>query len=174
MTDARIEPRPVDSLALAQLDRVLGFFPRVDTKASFLMAVNLGLITILLLNVSIADLRSWLVIPLALSVTLIVWSLWELYVCQFPRLRGRVDSIVYFRSIAALTQPDYEARFNAISNEDFLRDILDQIWRNSEILRLKYNSVEKAFRITAAGLVPWLLFLAGLAFTNSKMPVFST
>jgi hypothetical protein len=47
-----------------QLDRVLSFFPRVDAKASFLFALDTGLLALLALNLRQDDFRVWfLVVP---------------------------------------------------------------------------------------------------------------
>ena len=41
--------------ASVQLDRVLGFFPRVESKASALFAVDTGMLALLALNLRMGD-----------------------------------------------------------------------------------------------------------------------
>jgi hypothetical protein len=50
-----------------QLDRILGFFPRVEAKASFLFAVDTGMLGFAVLNMRKEDFEHWYVLALALT-----------------------------------------------------------------------------------------------------------
>ena len=74
----------------AQLSRVLDFFPRVDTKASGLFAVDSAILTIAALNVKPADLQLWYVGgPVVLTIIGLLASYFYLYRCNFPDLHRR-------------------------------------------------------------------------------------
>lgn len=77
------------AIAEHQLDRVLSFFPRVDTKAAGLFAVNAAILTIAAINVQAGDLKLWYVaIPGILMLVGLAISYTFLYRCNFPDLKG--------------------------------------------------------------------------------------
>jgi|SRR5579862_4912516 len=151
-----------------QLDRVLGFLPRVDAKSSFLFAIDTGLLALLALNLTQDDFRYWfLILPAIIAVVLISASLYFVYRSSFPSLKGGTHSLIYFREIAGLTEAKFIDEFNAQNDDALSRDLLGQVWRNSEILKMKYDAVKVAYVLTAFSLIPWALFLALAAMIHS-------
>ena len=117
-----------------QLDRVLSFFPRVEAKASFLFALNTGMLALLALNLRLDDFLIWfLVIPAISFILLIGASLFFLYRSSFPSLKGGTSSLIYFREIAKRTEAKFIDEFVAENEDAHTRDLLGQVWRNSEI-----------------------------------------
>ena len=55
-----------------QLDRVLSFFPRVEAKASFLFALNTGMLALLALNLRLDDFLIWFLVIPAISFILLI------------------------------------------------------------------------------------------------------
>jgi len=146
--------------ANSQLDRVLGFFSRVETKASFLFAINTSLLAIMALNFSPADLAFCSeMIPAVGASILILVSFFFLYRSSFPNLRGGDDSLLYFRAIAQRAEIDFVQAFTQRSVEQHTHDLLGQVWRNSEILKMKFDAVKVSFILTAISLLPLSLFL---------------
>lgn len=161
-------------LARAQLDLVLGFFSRAESKMSFLFALDGALLTIIALNLEASDLHVWyLVLSAALSVGLLALSLYHLYLSWSPTLSGGKGSLIYFREIAGRKEAEYIEEFGGRSDDNYLTDLLSQVWRNSVILAEKFSRIDLAFRLTAAALVPWFAFLIGAAITHGKLPVLS-
>jgi len=161
-------------LAGAHLDRVLGFFERVDNKASALFAIDAALLGVLCLNLRPADLSIWyIVVPGALSVGLLAVSLYFTYRCTFPSLDGGNSSLIYFREIAKRTEAKFIDEFLAVDEDALAKDMLGQIWRNSEILKIKFDSVKVAFILTAVALVPWAIFVAATAISHGQVPALS-
>lgn len=164
-----------DQIARAsqQLDRLQTFFPRVEGKASFLLAVNLGLLTILAANV---DKVAYLAAPLVWvpgAAFMLFWgvSIWKLNETFFPHLKGgSVHSVFYFRDIASRSFKEYSHRMKSINDEDILDDLLCQVWRNSEILKVKFDSVQSAFRFAVLSLVFWLVTLGALSVVAERLP----
>ena len=156
-----------------QLDRVLSFFPRVDAKGSFLFALDTGLLALLALNLQPEDFRVWFLIVPAISVLLIVGtSLYFLYRCSFPWLKGGADSLIYFREIAKRTEAKFIDEFIAQTDNAHTRDLLGQVWRNSEILKMKYDAIKISFVLSALALIPWTIFLALAAVAHSGGLIF--
>lgn len=157
------------ALLSAQLDRTLGFFGRVDSKASFVFASNIGVLAITFYNLDYRDLSSWYVaVPLVITIALIGFSLFDLYSASYPRLGGGEDSHFYFKSVAGRTEAAYISSFCALKEKGIEEELLGQIWRNSQILRDKFTHVEKAFRFTLISALPWFIFLVASSVIHSR------
>jgi hypothetical protein len=70
-----------------------------------------------------------------LALALIALSLVFLYQASFPRLVGGRSSLLYFREIAKRKEAAFIDEFSEQSEEAFLKDVLAQVWRNSQILK---------------------------------------
>lgn len=154
-----------------QLDRTLSFFPRVESKASSLFAMNTGVLALAALNFKPTDLAIWyLALPAAIGVALTVTSIFFVYKTMFPNLDGGQGSLVYFREVAANTEANYIQRFKERNDAEHLNDVLGQVWRNSEILKLKFDAVKVAFKLLVFSLVPWIIFLIASSVTRAQVP----
>ena len=144
-----------------QLDRVLSFFARVDAKANALFAINSGLLAVMGTRVRAPHLDEWLIfLPAIVATIAIVVSLIYLYMGAYPQLKGGAGSLVYFGEIANRTESQFSKDYKAATSEERLDDLICQIWRNSEILKMKFHAVRWAFIWTATALIPWCWFLA--------------
>lgn len=160
------------AVAEHQLDRVLSFFPRVDTKAAGLFAVNAAILTIAAINVQAGDLKLWYVaIPGILMLVGLAISYTFLYRCNFPDLKGGQGSLIYFAEIQKRTESVFLKDFEAATEEAYRHDLLGQIWRNSQILCQKYTAIAWAIRSSVLTLLPFATFLVLTAITHSRFPV---
>lgn len=157
----------------AQLGRVLCFFPRVEARISGLFAANTVLLAVAALNVEAGDLKQWFVGgPAALTLLALLGSYFFLYQANFPDRRGGHNSLVYFVEIQKRTENDFITDYLACDEERYGRDMLGQVWRNSQILCDKYIAVSRAIYCTSAALAPFLLFLVATAIVHSRVPLF--
>jgi hypothetical protein len=143
-----------------QLDRVLGFFPRADAKASVVLAVDTGMLAILAANAPSLQTFHWPALLGLIPTACIAISLWHLYKGAFPSLEGGQSSLIYFREIAKRTEHKFIEEFIAQKEEDYIKDMLGQIWRNSEILKEKFDHLSRAFNWLALAILPWAVVLA--------------
>ena len=147
-----------------QLNRTLTFFSRVDSKASVVFGVNTGLLAVLATrNLPYSELR-WEWIPIGLTLLFLAVSFWQLYREAFPFLEGGQKSLLYFREISKRTEAKYIEAWRQLTDEDHLNDILGQTWRNSEILKQKFDHLKWAFYSLALAIAPWIVALAALTF----------
>ena len=154
-TEQRIE------LAEDQLTRVLGFFGRVDSKASVVLAIDTGMLAYLVAHATpVEELTAGAAAAGVLAVVCLAVSLCYLYRGGTPDLHGGQRSLVYFREIAARTEINFVDEYLDVADEAYLKDLLGQVWRNSCILSNKFNHVEAALRWVAIALAPWLIALA--------------
>lgn len=158
-----MENKRLSEIAETQLDRVLAFFSRADAKGSVLLAVDTGMLAILASNYPLSGSFDRMLLITLIPVLLIGISLWHLYMGAFPSLKGGHDSLIYFREIAKRTESRFIEQFTTQSEEAYLNDLLSQIWRNSEILKEKFNHISSAFNWMALAILPWLGSLVLLA-----------
>jgi hypothetical protein len=144
-----------------QLNLVLSFFPRVESKSSVLLAIDTGMLGFVAANAPrLREMSIWMVITTAATLVLLAASIVMLYRGAFPRLSGGEKSLVYFREIAGRTEHRFIEEFKAQSDAQYVSDLLGQVWRNSEILRVKYECLKHAFTLMALAIPPWLVTVA--------------
>ena len=154
-----------------ELTRVLGFFARVDSKATALFAIGGGMVGVMALNLRLEHFANpWLAFPVILAVGGVAFAMIELYRCSFPNLEGGERSLIYFREIGARTEADYIRDFYTLTDEAYARELLAQNWRNSKILRMKFDRLKVAFVTIALTLIPWTAFLVGCSIVSRKLP----
>jgi hypothetical protein len=155
-----MDKRNLDLAASAQLDRILGFFARADAKASVVLAVDTGMLAFAAAKVPpLNSLNWWEAAVACLTLLLIGVSVWYLYRGAFPSLKGGERSLVYFREIAKRTEAKFIEDFKNQSEADHEKDLLGQVWRNSEILKEKFDCLKKAFILLALAIPPWMICL---------------
>lgn len=151
------------NVAWQQLNLVLGFFSRIDTKLSVVLGINLGMLALL----ATRALTPKEMTPLAAGtgvafVIALGFSFRHLWVGAFPHLGGGTSSLVYFRSIATMRESDYRRAYAALSADELADDLLNQCWRNSKILTCKFHSLRYAYIATLLAVLPWVLLIAVL------------
>jgi len=140
-----------------QLTLVLSFFPRVDAKASAILAINTGMLAVLASNAPpVLTMSVFSYVLAGIIVTMIAGSLWSLYRVAFPVLHGGHQSLIYFREIAKRTEASFIEEFLGQDDAARIKDLLGQVWRNSEILKLKFDSLRWAFVLMALAIIPWV------------------
>jgi Pycsar effector protein len=144
-----------------QLSLVLGFFSRVDAKASVVLAINTGMLAVLASNAPPLHKMSALAgVAAVFTVLIIAASLWFLYRIAFPSLSGGHRSLIYFREIAQRTESTFIDEFTQQNHQARAKDVLGQVWRNSEILKQKFDALKVAFILMAIAIFPWVVAVA--------------
>jgi hypothetical protein len=151
-----------------QLSRVLSFFSRVDTVSSIVLGIDIGMLAVLGASAPAPKLFTRYTLFALLPVILIALSLWHLYKGTFPRLEGGWRSLIYFREIAQRDEEEFIKGWINQTDDEYVRDLLSQIWRNSEILTQKFDHLRAAFRWLAFALLPWIVALFLFASKNTE------
>lgn len=155
-----------------QLDRVLGFFPRVEARINALFGVNTLILIIAALNVSAGDLRLWYVTaPGSLFLVGLIVSYYHLFRAHFPDDSGGEESLVFFKEIQKRTEANYIADFLECSEATLRNDLLGQVWRNSCIVCEKYQRVKLAITATALSIAPFVAFLIITGTIHARIPL---
>lgn len=149
--------------AWQQLNLVLGFFPRVDTKLSVVLGINLGILTVMATRLAHPDGLTPLIAALGgiflMSLVISFWHIWHGY---FPDLRGGTASLIFFLSISKMAESEFRRACALRDLGDLEGDILDQCWRNSKILACKFDSLRRAYFATLVSIIPWMALIAVL------------
>jgi hypothetical protein len=80
----------------------------------------------------------------------------HLYRGAFPSLKGGEESLIYFREITKKREQPFNDAFIAQTETAYLKDLLGQVWRNSQILTTKFDHISAAFNWMALAIVPWV------------------
>lgn len=152
-----------------QLTRTLGFFARVDSKASVILAIDTAMLGVLVANTPPVRTFDWSMLIALLPTILLAVSYWHLYKEAFPSLDGGHDSLIYFREIAKRTESQFIDGFLNQTEDSYLTDLLSQVWRNSEILKSKFDHIRWAIDFMVLAILPWLISLAMLASKNMAL-----
>jgi Family of unknown function (DUF5706) len=149
-------------IAKNQLNIVLSFFPRVDAQASVILAINTAMIATLTSNApNLKSFECYMLFSLLPALSLISLSICNLYFLAYPRLKGPTEkSVIYFAQISENSLDEYQTMFFGLTEEEYIKDLLGQIWRNAEILNKKYKHLSLAFNFLVAALIPWMVSLA--------------
>jgi Family of unknown function (DUF5706) len=152
------KPNNLTKDARDQLGLVLGFFPRVDAKSSVVLAINTGMLAVLSSKASpLGTMPAVAIAAASLCLLMLTGSFWFLYKVAFPTLDGGHQSLIYFREIARRTEVKFIDEFMAQDEAARSRDLLGQVWRNSEILKMKFDALRWAFVLMALGIAPWVV-----------------
>lgn len=152
-----------------QLNRILGFFPRVEAKSSLVFGIDVGMLTLLAINAPTIRSLEWYMVFAVIPVLLLGASLYYLYQGSFPNLEGGSESLIYFREIARKTESNFIETFKKQTDDAYIKDLLGQIWRNSEILKQKFDHLKLAFSFLAWAILPWLISIAMFAAKNKLL-----
>lgn len=146
----------------------MGFFGRVESKASVVLALDTGMLAVLAANVPSPKYFEWKMIFAIVPVILIGVSYWFLFRISFPDLKGGTSSLIYFREIAKRTEHKFIEEFKALDESAYINDLLGQVWRNSEILSKKFDLLRAAFVLMLWAVIPWLVSVALFALKNNE------
>lgn len=145
-----------------QLNLVLGFFPRVDTRLSAVLALDLGMLALAGERWSSHD-ASWRLIACSAAFAIpICASFYHLWDAIVPDRRGGTYSVVFFRSIASLQESEFRRRYMNMSSAELACDLLEQAWRNSKVLECKFTALRKACIAMAIAVPLWVWLLMEL------------
>jgi hypothetical protein len=161
------------SVATNQLQLVLSFFSRVESRLAMLLGVDLSMLALLASTAPPAgqlDARSLLAVLPALLVLASLYHIWHGF---FPQLDGgKLDdtgaqSLVFFVTISKRNESLFVEQFRGQTEDAYIRDLLGQVWRNSDILSQKFDHLKSAFLWMLVALLPWIVVLAVFAAQNT-------
>ncbi len=142
------------------LARQLDWIKAVEAKVSVLVAISVATLGVLVTRIPEQPNEWWLVGLFAIIgggcfVTSLVFCL----LASFPRTKSPNLSLLFFGSITDHSSEEYAKRCAALTEEDYLDDVLKQVYRNAEIAVVKFGNVKWATGFLLGGILPWLVSL---------------
>ena len=148
------------------LTRAIRFARTTDGKAAPVLALHIALLGALATRadklLAIVSQEPWgientIILGLValygvLILVVVALAAW-VYVPMNPRT-GK--SLIYFEDIAHMDRQLFECRSKSVSEESIESDILDQIYRVSQIASAKMRRVRWAFYLSAPAILLWL------------------
>ena len=139
------------------LTRNLAWISAADTRVAPLFAINtamLGVVAALLPKPAL-----WEQLPLVTAVLAAVClgaSLVCIFLTTIPRTSGPKGSLLFFGGISQNEPDQYLQAIQDQKEEDYLKDLANQVHRNAEIAANKFKWIGRAMRWTLIGALPWL------------------
>jgi hypothetical protein len=136
------------------------------------LAVDAAMMATLSASVPTLPKVSWcMAIAPIITTGLIVVSYVFLYRGGFPNLKGGHSSVIYFKDIAKRNESNFIEEYERQTPESLRKDVLAQVWRNSEILSQKFHSLRIAFVWMALAAIPWSISLAVFAMQRANVQI---
>ncbi len=138
------------------LERLLEWNSRYDTRASLLLGITIAMMGALASSFYQVGDRTWLIYLVAgISALALIGSLFVLYQGFFPRTKAPNDSLVYFGTIAQIDSTAYIDSFSKLTPQSYLDDLLNQCHINARIVNTKFERLKWSLRLLAVCLLPW-------------------
>jgi len=164
------------------LERTINFVSNCDNKASIILGIIGVIFTIIFTNDSLLELKNiikiiiqfknrWDIVFLILglgSIIILACGLGLLVFCliakidckEYKQERLNLNSIIYFGNIAEYKSfKDYEDRFLNVTEENYLNDLLSQIYLNSCICMKKYKRYNLGVICSICGLMLFSIYV---------------
>jgi hypothetical protein len=160
------------AFALGQLDRTQAFHGRVEGRAATLLTLNLAMASTTIVNLTKEILSTYWAGVAALALGAMAVAFFWLILVSYSHLANKVrPSVLFFGDVARVKSDVYVSEVKAVSTGDLIDDALCQIWRNSEILTMKFARTQRAFFATSCAIVMWMVFLLGVTIQTGALPM---
>ncbi len=143
-----------------ELDLIMTFHERVESRFALLFGVNAALLATLAGAAppphQLGLMRGSLIV---VTIVLLAVSIAQVYRGLFPNLGGPMNSVIYFRSVAAYIEDDYVREWQQVNATQLVDDLARQAWQNARVVTAKFRRLKAGFGFTLAALVPWAVAL---------------
>ena len=140
------------------LDLQLEWVRAADGKVAPLWAINVAMLGVLVAVSASGALTSRSPLPMLTGGILLIACI-LLALVNFPRTTGPAHSLIFFASIAEMSEIAFRSATIARTPEDAVTDIISQIYRNAQIARTKYRLLQGSTVCTFLALPLWLIVI---------------
>lgn len=152
MTEKWVRERAEKSLS-----QMIEWIGRHDSRSAGLMGITVAMMGAL--SAATPSIKQWtglFTFALLLTATGFAIVLYQLMRGQIPRMRKGKPSLSFFGSVATMSQDDFRSRFIAMTEEEYLEDILNQCYVNARILRSKFRCLRRGLIALLLTALPWV------------------
>ena len=131
---------------------------RFDNKSAVVLGIDTGMLGVIASFAPQAHLwSSEMTVATFFAIFGLAFSLFFVYLSNYPQLKGPNTSLLYFGSIAKRDIEEYKQEFIKQKPEEQLDDVLGQCHRNAEILHKKFFYHKWSYRILIFSVIPWAI-----------------
>lgn len=139
------------------LSQMIDWIGRHDSRSAGLMGITVAMMGAL--SAATPSFKQWSsLFTFALALTAMGFGavLYQLMRGQIPRMRkGGKPSLSFFGTVAGMSQDDFRTRFIALTEDEYLEDILNQCYVNARILRSKFRCLRRGLIALLLTALPW-------------------
>lgn len=171
--DTAQAPLTLDQIVRTQefsLSRLLATGTIADGRGAVIISSNIAMQGALVASLSGAPILKsggMLIALMLVNVVLSAGSLAAAAIAAFPRARYRGPSVVFFASIARLSEEEYFRRLSTLPAADYARDLTEQCHRVASLISFKFRCIKWAMALLIAAALPWL----GCLHLANKLPI---
>ena len=131
---------------------------RYDNRSALLFTLDLAMIGTLALKIKYSAYSLYGLLN-SIAFTLLGISIIASSITIFPRLKGPLNSLIYFGSIAKMEKREFRDTFVNRTKTAYLDDLLAQYHINAKVLDLKFKVFRISLIVTMVAIVFWSLSL---------------
>lgn len=140
------------------LTRLLAWIDSANSTTKFLFTISTAMLgAIMLLTPAMSKWTIASAVVSSIAVVLLLSSLLMSSLVYFPRTKGPKDSLIFFGGITNMDKDNYETAINALTDEEYIADLINQCHRNAEIVSAKYTWLKRALISLYLCALPWAL-----------------
>lgn len=140
------------------LDRLLGWIGAVDSRIQTTLAVAIAMLGVIAAKAPAPSLwwsAAGVFFLLGFGALLVSASM--TFFAVFPRLSGHHESLIYFGSIASLSEGTFAQQSRSMTVESYLADLEHQCYRNAQIAAHKFGWVRRSMIALFCAVPIWLI-----------------
>ena len=160
--------------AKATLDRNIMFVSNCDSKTSIVLSATGVLLTIILTNDGIKTIFNIIkfcisqksfcnimfLLFFAISIALLFIGFYNLCMVLIARTKNTSESRIFFSGIASFNDKNtYLQKFAAMTPEEYLDELVTEIYANAKIAVIKYKKYNTGFKFTIIGFTLFTVML---------------
>ncbi|GGE41406.1 hypothetical protein GCM10007276_18500 [Agaricicola taiwanensis] len=139
-----------------QLSQMIDWIGRHDSRSAGLMGITVAMMGAL--SAATPPLKDWspvFMVALGITVTGFGFVLYQLMRGQIPRLRAGKPSLSFFGTVAGMPPQDFRDKFVAMTEAEYIEDLLSQCYVNARILRSKFRCLKRGLVGLLVTAIPW-------------------
>lgn len=136
--------------------QMIDWIGRHDSRSAGLMGITVAMMGAL--SAATPSVKQWdalFIFVLSLCAAGFGMVLYQLMRGQIPRLRMGKPSLFFFGTVAGMPQEEFRKRFMAMTEEEYIEDLLSQCYVNSRILRSKFRCLKRGLMTLLITAIPW-------------------
>lgn len=147
------------TVAEQNLSRTHDWNSKYNNRISVILTIDTGMLGVMAVLTKPSYFTSALGFAVLVTVILLGASFLLIVAGEYPRNRSSSPSLIYYGSVARMSENQLRDKFNALTPDDYLKDLVEQYWINSRILKWKFIILKATLILTVIAVIPWAVSL---------------